>query len=87
MSITQGWQHLIDVFEQEIDIDASNGYAPYAEIIQIEDLGSRLIINYSGGNERTDSYARIVQELSKITCKECGKPGEFKFIPVCDDCQ
>jgi hypothetical protein len=45
---------------------------------------------YCAGNDRIFAFIHMAEQLSKITCEDCGKPGKLRrtawLITLCDEC-
>ena len=60
-------------------------------ILQIKEKYGSLRFYASGGNERTHEIIAKYEDLSEVTCVECGKPAKWIstgwICPYCDECR
>ena len=89
-----GWYHILDsamrLVQAHIDMSKRRGHEIDQVVFeQVKEKFGMLTIYHRGGDEYTDGVLRMAEEISRVTCEECGSPGTSTktgwIRTLCDD--
>jgi len=87
-----GWFDLIYKLCEAIQQELQNNGNPPFTVDQVKEKFGSLRFYYSGyNNEAISSFIKIAEDISAVTCEQCGKPGKPTtkgWIKIrCSECQ
>jgi hypothetical protein len=89
-----GWYHILDsamkLVQSHIDMSKRRGVEIEQVVFeQVKEKFGMLTIYHRGGDEYTNGVLRMAEEMSRVTCEECGAPGTSTktgwIRTLCDD--
>jgi hypothetical protein len=75
-----GWYRILDsamkLVQSHIDMSKRRGVEIEQVVFeQVKEKFGMLTIYHRGGDEYTNGVLRMAEEMSRVTCEECGSPG------------